>query len=133
MVKTYKGTDDIEIEKLTKNHAFYNLVKKIHKKNISSNIMDEERYLKLIKVCETNKGCHNKLQAFQINKLYRQEFKWRAKYDIIIFGEIKVLVYKQDFLRDRPLPPLYFYQKCSYYGQLHDYLFSIHTAANDHC
>ena len=75
MVQTYKGTDDIEIEKLTKNHAFYNLVKKIHKKNISSNIMDEERYLKLIKVCETNKGCHNKLQAFQINKLYRQEFK----------------------------------------------------------
>ena len=52
------------------------------------------------------------------------------KYDIIVHGEIKVLVYKQDYLRDGSLPPLYSYQKPSHCGKLYDDLFSIHTSGN---
>ena len=40
-----------------------------------------------------------------------QAFKWRAKYYIIVSGKIKVLVYKQDSLRNGSLSPLYLYQK----------------------
>ena len=41
MVQTYKGSDDLEVEKLWQKQAFYNLVGKIWKKKVPSNLMAE--------------------------------------------------------------------------------------------
>ena len=51
----------------------------------------------------------------------------------IVYGEIKVLVYKQYFLQDLSLLHLDLYQKPLHNGKLYNDLFSIHTVGNDQC
>ena len=86
--------------------------------------MVKERYMTLIQVCKSNKGCKYEFQDFQRKEGYTQEFKCLAKYEMIVSAEIKLLVYKQDYMQDGYLPPLYTYHKPPYYGQLYDDLFS---------
>ena len=50
MAQKYKGNDDIEVEKIRHKQSFYNLVDEKRRKNVLTNIIAEEKYLKVTQV-----------------------------------------------------------------------------------
>jgi hypothetical protein len=134
MVRYYDGVAHLEEEKRQHREAFYRQLDGTwEKKDDSTSLMTEDKWKKILEVCEMNKkASKEEFKNLAREEGYTQAFKWRSKFDVIIFGESKVLVYSEPPAPDGSFPPLESYKKPSHYGRIFDDIYAIHTAGNDH-
>jgi hypothetical protein len=103
------------------------------KKDSSTSLLTEDKWKKIMEACEINKKpSPEEFKTLAREEGYTQAFKWRSKFDVIIFGESKTLVYSQPPTPDGTFPPLESYKQPSHYGRIFDDIHAIHTTGNDH-
>jgi hypothetical protein len=134
-MRYYDGVANLKEEKTKYQEAFYNLQDESWKtKDYSTSLLTEDKWSKILEVCTKNKTASSEefrtLQ--QQEEGYSQAFKWRLKFDVIIFGDSNILVYKEPPTPDGSLPPLESYKQPSHYGRIFDDIHAIHMAGNDH-
>ena len=96
-MRYYDGVANLEEEKTKHREAFYNLLDESRKtKDYSTSLLMEDRWSKILEVCTKNKTASSEeFRTLQQEEGYSQAFKWRLKFDVIIFGDSNNLVYKE--------------------------------------